>query len=725
MLRIPNPFRRPKAKESKAPLSRQELAKELMNQVKDWTSLSKKGKESLTTRIVKLAQSVYREEIEDWQNAVSMAIRPTNPNPYKLIEIYRRTMRDTHLSAAIRNRKSRIKNKAFVIKDADGTINRDKTKLLNRKWFRKYLNFELDTIFYGFGLAWFGSDDNMDEDGFNDFFVVPRQNILPHRKEIVTYRGNTRGDSFDSDDMKDWRIWSCLDDVWDEEHLGLLNKAAPLVIMKKHSFASWDGYEERHGIPMVVYMTAMGDDNIREQIFEWLSNLTHDNVAVLPDIGGELKLIEPSNSDVFNVFDKKIERVNSELSKLVEGATSTLDQGQKFQVSDVHQNTANNNSEDDMQNMTYKVQEPLLPFLQLHGYPFDGGETFEFITTETLSKKEKLDYAVKLGQQGYKFDVEQLQELVGIEITSEPQTVPALANRPKAKKTEASKPANALGENWRQQLGAVYAGACKKCKDSPLNEGEEDITTDDFKAIWDRLAQSLHDGETIIIDEELWSETNTWLTLALDEGLELADNAPSEALILALRENVSIFSAFKTYQELRLATDLLIDEDGGIRSFSSFRDEIEKLSETFNVHYLKSEYINAVTSAQSAAAWERFEEDKDVFDLQYVTAGDERVREEHEVLDGLIRPVDDKIWDTIMPPNGWRCRCDVQQVEIDEDARSDADEAQRLADRAHRNEIFKFNAGKERQAFSEKHPYYQVQNASDREEIERFIDDNV
>ena len=42
---------------------------------------------------------------------------------------------------------------------------------------------------------------------------------------------------------------------------------------------------------------------------------------------------------------------------------------------------------------------------------------------------------------------------------------------------------------------------------------------------------------------------------------------------------------------------------------------------------------------------------------KYVTAGDDRVRPSHAILDGVTLPKDDKFWQRFYPPNGWNCRC--------------------------------------------------------------------
>jgi SPP1 gp7 family putative phage head morphogenesis protein len=51
---------------------------------------------------------------------------------------------------------------------------------------------------------------------------------------------------------------------------------------------------------------------------------------------------------------------------------------------------------------------------------------------------------------------------------------------------------------------------------------------------------------------------------------------------------------------------------------------------------------------------------------EYVTVGDDRVRPEHEELDGIRRRHDDAFWEKFWPPNGWNCRCQAVAI-YDED----------------------------------------------------------
>ncbi|MCA1973373.1 MAG: minor capsid protein, partial [Caenispirillum sp.] len=64
-----------------------------------------------------------------------------------------------------------------------------------------------------------------------------------------------------------------------------------------------------------------------------------------------------------------------------------------------------------------------------------------------------------------------------------------------------------------------------------------------------------------------------------------------------------------------------------------------------------------------AGKWEQIQRLKDRRPwLRYVAVLDERTRANHRSLHGTVLPVDHPFWDSHFPPNGWRCRCTVEQL---------------------------------------------------------------
>lgn len=77
---------------------------------------------------------------------------------------------------------------------------------------------------------------------------------------------------------------------------------------------------------------------------------------------------------------------------------------------------------------------------------------------------------------------------------------------------------------------------------------------------------------------------------------------------------------------------------------------------------MRTNFNTAVNNAYESGRWKEFQELKDIFpNLQYNAVMDERTRDDHAALNGIVRPVDDPFWDTYMPPNDWNCRCSVSQ----------------------------------------------------------------
>lgn len=75
---------------------------------------------------------------------------------------------------------------------------------------------------------------------------------------------------------------------------------------------------------------------------------------------------------------------------------------------------------------------------------------------------------------------------------------------------------------------------------------------------------------------------------------------------------------------------------------------------------LETVFRTQAQAALNAGKWQRAQ-DPDVNEIlwgyTYVTVGDDRVRETHEVLDGTTLPKSDPFWRLHWPPNGWNCRC--------------------------------------------------------------------
>ena len=103
----------------------------------------------------------------------------------------------------------------------------------------------------------------------------------------------------------------------------------------------------------------------------------------------------------------------------------------------------------------------------------------------------------------------------------------------------------------------------------------------------------------------------------------------------ALENNAFIFSGLKTFHALREVGLSMVKDDGSIKSFEEFKDDVKQINSKYNTNYLYAEYKHAVGTSQMAAKWVNIEADGDRYDLQYRTAGDDKVRPDHAALNAL------------------------------------------------------------------------------------------
>lgn len=169
-----------------------------------------------------------------------------------------------------------------------------------------------------------------------------------------------------------------------------------------------------------------------------------------------------------------------------------------------------------------------------------------------------------------------------------------------------------------------------------------------------------------------------------------------------LKESNYVFSGIKTFHELNETFPSLLDEEGNRKPFNQFLNDVQKVYDTYNVQYLRTEYNFAQASALMAARWKKFEQDGDRYNLQYRTMYDKRVRRTHRMLHNITLPIESPFWDKYFPPNGWNCRCTVVQVRKDKYPVSNEQEAMNLGSQATAGkyqEMFMFNPGKSMTCF--------------------------
>ena len=178
-------------------------------------------------------------------------------------------------------------------------------------------------------------------------------------------------------------------------------------------------------------------------------------------------------------------------------------------------------------------------------------------------------------------------------------------------------------------------------------------------------------------------------------------------LIQELRANVYMFSAAKTYEEVRGFSELLYNDEDKIRPFGEFFADAKARYDTYNIDYARTEYNTAIASGEMGIRWNQITKDADTLPLLKMTVvEDAQTTEICEPLDGITLPIGDPFWDEYYPPNHWNCRSTVLQLDEGEvSTKAQVEKAVEHADEE-MQDVFKMNVGKDEFVFSPEHPYF-------------------
>lgn len=140
----------------------------------------------------------------------------------------------------------------------------------------------------------------------------------------------------------------------------------------------------------------------------------------------------------------------------------------------------------------------------------------------------------------------------------------------------------------------------------------------------------------------------------IDLKVSTAYGIDDPMLLTAFETNLYRFSAGKTLIELQELNSIFRKSN----SFAQYERLAKQVTDTFNRKWARTEYNTAILSGEATATYYRLLAKTEEFPYwEYKTVGDDNVRHQHALLDGLILPANSPIWQKLFPPNDWNCRC--------------------------------------------------------------------
>ncbi len=357
-----------------------------------------KSNNKLMVDLVKAQRDLWRKEINHFQNARAMRYSVEEPRTWELMECYKDSMMDTNLTSITNNRILRILNKSFVVVDKNG-VNEDLTKqICEDTFFHLFIRKSMESIFWGYSMLYL--PDGSAENGVE----IPREHVLPEQGYIVREISDAKGLAY-----KDFPKHFIYLQMYDS--IGLLEKALPMTILKRHSWASWDEFEQMFGVPIRVAKMMTNDTKAKKEVFNWLKKIGQSGSAVLPSTV-DVDIKESTQKDAFGVFLEKIKEVDDQLRGLINGQTMTTGSGSSRSQSETHLKTEGEITKADLKRVLQLINQYLKTVYQL-----PEGTFFDVITEVDIKEQIKIDEVIL--KHGYRLKRDYIERTYGSELEEE------------------------------------------------------------------------------------------------------------------------------------------------------------------------------------------------------------------------------------------------------------------------------------------------------------------
>lgn len=385
----------------------------------------------VASRIILRQQVRQREDVGDWRHALLLAESADHPDRTDLIKIYKDVDLDGHITGIISAIKNKIKSKPFMIVNAQGEEDEDKTALFEKEWFFKFLDFIIEAPFWGFTLVQLG---DIKDDGFPDIQMIPREYVVPERELVKKdlFEGRNRnGDNaffYKEQPLKDWFIF-----IGEKKDMGLLNKATPHALSKKNMFTEMWEYAELFGMPIRIGHTDLNDTERRKN----MENMVRDMGSAAWGVFAEedkINFVERQSTDPSDVFIEPIKLSNEEISKAFAGQVATFDEKSFVGSAEVQERIFNEFVITKMRNARFVINNDLFPRMVLHRM-IPSGFSFRWKAEEILSITDRSKIITDLTKVGYQFTADTVTEEIGIKVggvAEEPEPVNTIMNEVQA-----------------------------------------------------------------------------------------------------------------------------------------------------------------------------------------------------------------------------------------------------------------------------------------------------
>lgn len=328
-------------------------------------------------------------DVNVWRSAMRAA-EAIVPRRTELYDLYHEMMLDGHLSSVASKRIMSVTNVDWQFLDKNGKEVPAIAEWIDTPDFELVVSEILNSKIWGYTMLEF----DFYGDGTFGAYLVPRKHIRPKLGMVAFEQTANNGINIREGIYADTVL-----EAGDPDDLGLLLKAAPLVIYKRGNWGDWAQFIERFGQPLIDAVWDGYDESQRLMLLKALDNIGSGGQIVRP-AGTQLDFKQGgTNNPTGQLNDSFKNALNSEISILFLGQTETTESSASsgYAQAVVHGQTETDININDRNFVRRILNKRLVKIFEANGIQTNGGTfSIKINNDDTAAKKERLDIDLRL-----------------------------------------------------------------------------------------------------------------------------------------------------------------------------------------------------------------------------------------------------------------------------------------------------------------------------------------
>ena len=297
------------------------------------TKAGEEVKKNLAGYIAPVQLQRFKQDVQSWRDVLTETENTWFPHRVKAQRLYIDTVNNGHVFACMERRKDLTLLRKWEFVDKKGKIDQATTDIFmeavkgqsqNKDWFNKFINYTLDSIYFGYSLIALGDIVN---DEFPNLDIIKRWNVSPDRLNVTNFTYSISGALFLEEPYKNWHVYAkTYNDIGTSPSgYGLLYKVALYEIFLRNLLGFNGDFVELYSQPYRVGKTTKTEQTERDEFADSIRQMGSAGWAMI-DPEDEILFLETALGGTgYKGYDNLEMRLEKKVSKIILGHADALD----------------------------------------------------------------------------------------------------------------------------------------------------------------------------------------------------------------------------------------------------------------------------------------------------------------------------------------------------------------------------------------------------------------